>query len=187
MRMFKGMTFARAMILLCLLGSVVLGYYDVQEFNQIREERKALLPRGTIEILVRRIQQNSKLYSELYKKKGEEGLGQDDPTVYITKIATDPKIIIGRVDVNAKEKILSQGMVDKIFTISPYNKEIPYTLTHIANFLWSLEDRSRRVRVTDFKIEALNDSNKPRVKNSEMPSEFWSFSCQVTSRERRGG
>ena len=58
-----------------------------------------------------------------------------------------------------------------------------------ANFLWMLEDKSSRVRVTDLKIEALNSENppKPRLKPHELPSGRWSFSCRVTSRYRKNG
>lgn len=186
MSFFREMTFARLMILLCLVSSGVLGYFVYQNHRKILANRDALLAGGQVEQLVRRVQANSKRYSDLYKKKGDETLiGQDSPVTYIRGIAARDNVDIGRVEVDAKPKPLTDGIVDNVFTISPFDRDKLYSRIHIANFLWSLEDQSRRVRITDLKIEATDEEGKQLRKRHEPPSDRWKLSCTVTSRQRK--
>ena len=55
------------------------------------------------------------------------------------------------------ERQVSNTMVDNIFTISPATKNAKFRMTNIANFLFTLESNSRRVRVTELRIDALNN------------------------------
>ena len=188
MSFFRDMTFARVMIVVCLLGSGVLGYFVFQNHQKIRSTSKALEPGGGIEQLVRDIQRQSKEYSQLYEKKDDEKLrGQASPNTYIVKIATGDHVDIGRVDIDADEKDVTKDIVDNVYSITPTEKDFMYTRVHIANFLWSLENESRKVRVTKFKMDALNAEGKPRLKPHEIPTDSWKFTCEMTSRQRRGG
>ena len=128
MNFFKNMTFARAMILVCLASSGVLGYKAWKNQEKIRDQARALEPDGRIERLVQEIQTLSKQYTQLHEKADDEALmkGKQNPISYITKTAGEDKVEIGRVDIKATERQLSASMVDNIFSISPATKNVKY-------------------------------------------------------------
>ena len=77
-------------------------------------------------------------------------------------------------------------MQDKVYLISPSLKDDTFRREQIANYLYKLENESRRVRVTDLVVEALNADGKKNLKPEEYPSDLWSFTFTVTSRQRTG-
>lgn len=188
MSFFKNMTFARAMILVCLGSSCALGYFVWERQAMIQDRSLSLEEGGRIERLVKDIQTLSKQYSQLYEKADDEGLkGKEKPLTYINGIAAKDLVDIGRVDVRVSERQFSNTMVDNIFSITPATKNAKFRRTNIANFLFTLESNSRRVRVTELRFDALNSDGKTRIEPEEYPSEFYQFSCKLTSRQRRGG
>ena len=77
----------------------------------------------------------------------------------------------------------SKGIVDKKINIRPDNRERTFARTTIANFLYTLEAQSRRVKVTMITIE----NSDRRVKNHEIPKDQWTFLADITSRQRSIG
>ena len=75
-------------------------------------------------------------------------------------------------------------VTDRVYTVTPFLREDAFSRGQIANFLWKLEYDSRRVRVTELTLTALDADNKPRVKPDDYPSDKWTFKCQVTSRQK---
>lgn len=187
MSFLKNMTFARAMILVCLASSGGLGYQVWKKQEKIRDQGLSLEPGGRIERLVQEIQTLSKQYTQLHDKADDEALmtGKQNPISYITKIAGEDKVEIGRVDIKASERQLSTSMVDNNFSITPATKNVKYSKTNIANFLFTLEQKSRRVRVTELRIDALNRDGKTRIALEDYPADLYQFSCKLTSRQRR--
>jgi hypothetical protein len=55
---------------------------------------------------------------------------------------------------------------------------------NIGNFLYTLENRTRRLRVTQLSMDALTAAGKQNVLAEEFPSDKWTFTCKVTSRSR---
>lgn len=186
MSFFKGMTFARAMILLCVIGSCVASYFVYENFKLIQERKASLeVPGGEIETLVEKIQIKSKEFTQLAAILKDENLeGQADTSAYIRTIARMPRVDLGRISISTTNRSLVSKTEDKIYTIEPFDKSESFSRTHIANFLWNLEDMSRKVRVTELRIEALPSTGK-RLKPHEYPSDQWSFSCKLTSRKRK--
>ena len=88
MNFFKNMTFARAMILVCLASSGTLGYFVWKRQARIEDRNLSLQDGGRIELLVQDIQKASKQYSLLYERAEDEDLkGKEKPLTYINSIA----------------------------------------------------------------------------------------------------
>ncbi|MCP4222024.1 MAG: hypothetical protein GY773_01605, partial [Actinomycetia bacterium] len=151
------LTFAKVMIGLCLVGSGVLAWFDWKQYQEIERLEVALEPGGEVETLVRDTQRLGKEYAELEKALGNEALmGQSSPLTYISEMAERPKIGIGNVDISPSERPTSnRATVDKVYTITPSDKKRNYDQLSIANYLYSLEENSRRIRVTMLKIDQL--------------------------------
>lgn len=179
-------TFAKVMIFLCLVGSGYLAYVDWQQYQQIKQLKEDLRPLGKVELLVRETQKLGKQYAELTKSLSNDDLaGQASPLTYISEIADYPKIAIGDVSIQTSEKNPGiKGLVDKVYAISPQPSKRDFPKLRIANFLFKLEDKSPRIRVTRLVIDQLNKAGKPKVEPTEYPKDSYYFSAEVTSREK---
>lgn len=192
MSFFKNITFARGMILVCLVVVAVLAPWIYQRQQGVETLRAAVAEGGALSKLISRIQSNSALYTELYKKKGTDHLkSQGSIAEYVRTVADDGQIQMGRIDLS-KPRIsdLTDGIVDEIFTLTPSNQKQGFGRINIGNYLFSLEDRTRHLRVTQFKMMALSRATlgkegRTSFSHEELPSDKWRFTCQVTSRHRR--
>jgi hypothetical protein len=93
------------------------------------------------------------------------------------------RVEVGNLDLTSLQADpFTKGVVDKKYNIRPDNRERTFVRTTIANFLWTLEQQSRRVKVTNIKIE---NADK-RVKPQEIPNDKWTFEAEITSRQRSG-
>jgi len=100
---------------------------------------------------------------------------------YIYKVGGMERVEVGNLVLNpAAAEQFSKGVVDKKTNIRPDNRERTFARTTIANFLYTLEQQSRRVKVTMITIENADR----RVKNHEIPKDQWTFLADVTSRQR---
>jgi hypothetical protein len=180
----KDLNFAKVMILLCLIGSGVLAWLDWNQHKQIGQLKLALQPGGDVEQLVRSTQQAGKEYAELSRAlKGDELKSQDRPLSYISDIADEPLISIGQVDIRVNDR-KGRGTIDHVYSISPQNKDRFFSKLNIANFLFTLEEKSRKVRVTQLDMDQINSNEKTRVRATEFPADLFTFSTELTSRQR---
>jgi hypothetical protein len=178
---FGSMNFARWSILLSLLGSLALVWFGLWQNSQL-SEMKAELEGGGAAKLTQQIAQLARKHSQLSDSlKGENLQGEADMQSYIYKIATMDRVEVGNLNVTIPTpEQFSKGIVDKKINVRPDNRERPFARTTIANFLYTLEQQSRRVKVTMITIENANR----RVKNHEIPDDKWTFSAEITSRQR---
>jgi len=166
----KQMTFAQGMIIVCLLGSLALSPLLYGNYKAIGELTAAVAEDGELSKLVARIQSNSLLYSQLYEQKSGEALqGQGRTTEYLLAIASDDNVDL---------------IVDETFTIKPDDPTRAFDRVNIGNFLFTVENKTRRLRVTQLSMGALNATGKQKVMPEDLPSDKWTFSCRVTSRSR---
>lgn len=172
---------ARAVMLLALLGSLVLawtGWTKQQQLSEMREELRADMPS-----LVKKLEAAGKRHTQLAKNLDKEGLkGQESLFTYAVKQATADRVEIGDIDGNATtdKNVNVKGVEDKKFVAKPKDPKRPFTRTRIANYLYKLEEASRRVRVTDIELSLVDT----RVKKHEVPQDDWTFSVEITSRQR---
>ena len=173
---------ARALILLCVLGAIPRGWFAWKQQEENDALRAALRKGGLVEQQVRDIQQNSRYYSDLIAQRDQEGLaGKADPDSYIRTVARKDSINLGQVRIEPSTKPRKKPIVDKIFRITPDDKDTTFGRVQLANFLFTLENDSQRVRVTEVKIES---SLGRKVKPEEIPPDAWKFEARITSRQR---
>lgn len=176
---FQGMNLARGIMLLAFVGSMVLGWMGWKRSHELEE---MLLNRDKdVPKLVREIEQLGRRHTELKGSLKEEGLqGQADLYSYIRTAASFQNVEVGEMNLNEATDQRTKGIIDKRVRIKPFEKDHPYPRTKIANFLFRLEDASRRVKVTDITIEIA----EKKVKPADVPEDSWNFDCEVTSRQR---
>ena len=179
MRLLGGMTFAKGLILVCVAGSGYLGWRAWQGHSEIQELQAAMEPDGDVQKLVRQIQENSGVYTSLKTQAGGENLTVlTDPNGYIRNITNHKNIELGRIGITPRKQTVSAGIVDHQYRISPETKDAKFQLTQIANFLYMLENRSNRVRVTQLQIGL-----PVRVDPGDFPPGEWTLDCTITSRQ----
>lgn len=188
MGFFKDLNLARAIMLGSVLLSLVLayaGWFGVPAAKwpghvQVAEMRDNL--DGRVENLSREISRLSRQHTELSRAVSKEGLTKaNNPMSYIMSIAAEDYVELGNVEINPRERDTQiRSVVDKTWEIKA-DPSRDYQRSQISNFLYQLEAKSRRVKVTDLKIENFNK----RVKNHEIPADEWTFDATVTSREAR--
>ena len=179
MSFFTNMNLARAIILLSILGSAVVGWFGWKKSQELEDMRSSLDVR--VPKLAQEIQALADLHTMLTRERDSDGLlGVPDPNSYIRRVGDAKNVSIGDLDVDPSEDKPEAGIVDKKYRIRPSNKERTYQRQRIANFLYKLEESSPRVRVTSIKIDPV----QRRLKPHELPDDRWTFEIEVTSRQK---
>lgn len=184
MAFFKSFNFVRLIILLSIAGSCVLGYLAWGQRQQIEELRSALARGGAIERVVGEIKQNALLYSELVEERDADQLSEMKNTeTYIQRMKNKDHVELGQISIQPSERPTgTRGVVDMTYRITPADKDEAFRKTKIANFLFSLEQNSPQVRVTDIKISNTERRPEPEA----IPPDLWTFEAVITSRQKVG-
>ena len=179
--LFVGMNLPRLVILIGFVASAVLAWFDYDLGLKLETLRDAEINRAPN--VVRNIQSHSDRLTSLQEQlQDDQWLGQNNPGLYARTIAQDSNVGLGQVDViPIKEVRVVEGVVDKKYTIRPVNKDRGWTKDKLGNFLFLLEEKSQRVRVTRVKIQ--QPSNR-RTKPHEIPMDDWTYEVEITSRQR---
>jgi hypothetical protein len=176
---FQKMNLARAIILFAVVGSIALGVNGWNQHKRLADLRDDLdvdAPK-----LVRELMRLGHQHTQLQRTKSKEGLGkQADFGTYIRTAANKDGVEIGEIKLAGQPLPRSQGVVDNVQTITPSDRERKYERYRIANFLYSLERDSHRVKVTHVKMNIAEKN----LKYHEIPEDLWTFDAAATSRER---
>lgn len=185
-------TFAKVMIILCLVGSGALAYSDWGQYKAIRKFKDDLRPNGRIEMTVRETQMLGKKYKELTAARDSDALAGDlSVQVYVSQIADMDDVNLGDVDVGQPHSA-STGIgntEDRIYTIKTIPIDRAYNKLEIGNFLYMIEEGSPQIRVTRLEMTQLNRDEKKGAKPAEYPYsgvDSFVFGASVTSRQRVG-
>lgn len=178
---FKNMNLARGIILVSILGSLVLGYLCWERAKELSELKEDLATRmtPTVNSLLQVAQRHTQLSQSL---KGENLKGQEDLTSYIRRVGAKDRVEIGELNMTSQEQGLTNGIVDKKFTVKPDNPNAAFKRLTLVNFFYTLEDDSRRVKLTRVKMDVADQKG---LKTHEIPKDEWKFECEVTSRQRK--
>jgi len=175
------LNFPRSVILVSTLAVLVLGWFGWKASLRLAAlEDQTDVERGEAQKLVTQIQVAGLQLQQLVSQADREGLGVlSDPDFYIKSIAAQPDVKLGQVDVDpVKERAVSTGVIDKPFIIKPSDSARGFARGAIANFLYRLEEKSRRVRVTKVHI-----APQGKVKPGDIGPDSWTFDAEITSRE----
>lgn len=176
---FKSMNLARGIILGSLVFSLVLAVTGYRLHAQRVALEVALA--SEVPAIARETQELSQRYSKLYDEAEMEGLkGQSDPQTYFRSLAGDPKVRIGGLEITTPQpQRPSKGVVDIKYRITPQARDRGFDRKNLANFLWMIEERSRRVRVTQFSM-----TREGNLKPWEYGNDRWKWDVEVTSRQK---
>lgn len=176
---FRDLSLARGIILGSLALSIVLAVTGWRLHRERVELEVALAQE--VPDLARETQELSKRYSKLYDEAEMEGLkGQNDPQTYFRSLAADSKVKLGSLEITTPQaQRPSKGVIDIKYRIQPQAREGGFDRKKIANYLWLIEDRSRRVRVTSFSMQ-----REGSLKAWEYGNDRWKWDIEVTSRQK---
>jgi hypothetical protein len=179
---FAEMNLARGIIVVSLAGCLVLAVLGWRKQRDLAETRTVY--EASLEPLARDLMQSAQRHSVLSKALRDDSLGaQADLETYIRRVAAKDKVEIGNVNMQFSDEQRSKTVVDKVYRIKSDAKDRSFQRLRIANFLYTLESDSRRVKVTDLKLEV----SERRIKPHEVPGDAWFFEAEVTSRQRADG
>ena len=179
MELLKQLNFARAVILLSFIGSAVLGYLLYEQTGRLDELDRTL---RQAPIQLQAIQGKALQVADLERQVVDEGLGrQSNPEDYIREQAISSTARMGQVEVSPNE-VSGKGYVDNEFEVeSPKRNAAVFSLGQIANFMYQLEEQSRRVRVTEIEIKPAGKSGR---REHEILSGEWTYRLTMTTREK---
>lgn len=176
MSVLSRMTFPRWVMLVCALGSCVLGYFVWVKTQRLKQVESEL---GRVKPLVQAIQENAYRLNALQKASDKEGLkGETNPELYIRQVAQQDYVNVGQVVITPRTTSPVRGVEDRHYGIRPSNRTERYSRGQIGNFLYKLEADSRRVKVTDLKITPVG-----RLKAGDLGDDAWTFEATITSRQ----
>lgn len=178
MSIFKSMNFTRWIIVGCIVSIGILGYLLYRDQVHL-DEVKAQVDRRAPE-LVTEIQEKSKRLTRLVEDLDKDRFARlGDEEQYVMVIAEQPDVGIGTVSADPGEKSLGGGLVDLTVRIEPFDDASIYTPTAIANYLYRLEEESRKVKVTAFEFKPVQrlDPEQYGVDRN------WSFDATITIRQ----
>jgi len=180
MKLTESLTFPRMMILASFVGSLVAGYLV---WNKSQELEQLELDKIMAPTVVKSIQTKAVELDQLLSALNREGLKGDiinDMETYIREKANDPKINIGQVDLSPSRTEPDKGIEDIKYKIRPKEKTQRARRGSIANFLYKLEQDSRRVKVTSIRIDPYE-----KLKPGELGGDTWTFEAEITSRRAK--
>ena len=180
MKLTESLTFPRMMILASFVGSLVAGYLV---WNKSQELEQLELDKMMAPTVVKSIQMKAVELDQLLSALNREGLKGDiinDMETYIREKANDPKINIGQVDLSPSRTEPDKGIEDIKYKIRPKEKTQRARRGSIANFLYKLEQDSRRVKVTSIRIDPYE-----KLKPGELGGDTWTFEAEITSRRAK--
>ena len=175
---FARMSFPRAVILFCSIGSLVLGVLVTLRSRRLSEVEEEL---KRVPAIVKEIQTDAYRLSDLLRDAGQDKWkAQSEPESYIRAISVDGKINMGQIDITKVVKSPARGIEDKIYKMTPQTKTMRYTRAQIGNFLYKLEADSRRVKVTRLKLTPYGEKIAP----GEIGKDSWVFEAELTTRTK---
>ncbi|MBL8858631.1 MAG: hypothetical protein JNL28_09015 [Planctomycetes bacterium] len=178
---FKDFNLARGIILASIVGCLVLGFLCWQRKQEVADLNDNLASR--VKPAVRDFVQAAHRHTALSQLLKGEGLrGEEDLTSYIRKVGAKDRVEIGELNMTNSEVPLTKGIVDKKYVIKPDNAQASFKRMTLVNFFYTLEDDSRRVKLTRVKMEVADQKG---LKTHEVPKDDWKFDCELTSRQRK--
>ena len=175
---FARMSFPRAVIVFCTLGSLALGalvFLKERRLSQIETELQR------VQEVLKQTQINAYRYDELERQSRDEKFkGQSAADTFIRNTAQQDKINMGQVDITNKTTNFAPGVDDKIYTVKPGSKR-NHSLLQIGNFLYTLEKDSSRVKITRLKLTPAE-----KLSPGEIGKDQWIFEADLTTRIQTG-
>ncbi len=181
MSWLASMNLARWIMVLGGLGSVALAANGWRLMSERAEIEEALASEGPVETMSNNIQNLGKLVSKLQADADREGLSgaQSEPSVYFRDLAKDDKVRLGLVDITTSNpQSYYPGTSDLKYQLKPQS-ERGAARDKIINYMYLLEQRSRRVKVTSIQL-----TPEERLQPGDTGNDMWKWRIELTSRTK---
>ena len=183
---FSNMSVERWVIVTSLLLATALGSVGFFKFHRERVVLEDALEADIVQ-LAQQTHSAAMKYSRLYKEADLQELtgSQGNMESFLRTLATRKEASLGQVDVKISESANSirKGVQDIRYTVQPQNRDRAFQRIGIANFLFMIEDESRRLRVSHLRL-TLSPKN---LKEWDFPPnnpELWFWETEVLSRQK---
>lgn len=174
---FAGMNLSRAVILLALLGSAVLGWLVQEKSARLAEIDDEL---QTVPVLAKEIQRLGIELQQYVDISGPNAGADTNYHDYVRSIASSSRVEIGQVNLDPDVREYNRDVEDRNYKVTPQNKNQRFHQSKIGNFLYTLEAENRRVKVTRFEIRAADT-----IRPGEVGTDSWTFSATITERRQK--
>lgn len=178
MSFFTNMTLPRFIIVFCLTGSAVLGYFVLEKTERLDQIQIEL---NKVETVIKSIQQGA-IELERLQALSRDDKFQEEQTAedFIRLTAGDRVVQLGQVGITNKKKSPVKGIEDRIYSISPvHKKEQKFRRDQIGNFLYLLEEQGSHVKVTSIDIKPHG-----KIRAGEIGNDEWTYDVELTSRTK---
>ncbi len=183
MSFFRNMNLARAIILVAFIGSIFLAWKNYQDRQTLDRFETAL--RKDVPDTVENIQRLSQQYSKLVQSKAEDGLARESsPQSYIATVRDMRGAELGLMDVTTNESSYDGNIEDVKITVRPFEKESKFTRNQLAYFMYEIERGSNRMKITDIDLQL---AERRGLKNEDIPTDFWTYRIEMTTRQEKAG
>lgn len=179
MDFFREFNLTRGVIVVSLLASAYLGYLVKGRYDawlQLNDQLETQAPRIATEI-----QRGSQRLQQLIEAESREGFkSQDNPELYFQSLAKQGGAELGDVQIQSNTRPVSgdNRLEDQQYTIQPLNNKDNIPRQNIANYLLYIEERSRRVKVTNIELKQVDRRDEHEYSDDR----GWTFTIQATSR-----
>ena len=174
--LFSRMSFPRAVVLFCSLGSLVLGalvYTRTKRLTQVEAQLE------DVRDIVKEIQTDAYRLDDLQTHaRSDKFRAQSEPLAYIRSVGGGENVNTGSLDIDTSEKP-QRNYRDLIYTVTPTESKRKYPRLQIGNFLFRLEEGSPRMKVTRIKLTPTE-----KIAPGEIGKDQWTFEIQVTTRTK---
>ena len=177
---FANMTFPRAVIVVSLLASAILGYLLWSSTNRLAEVNQQV--KG-IKADVYAIQDLALQLDALHRLAGDgPNVAKHDNYVrYVTETAQSDHVNIGSLQTTPSTTNPMAGLQDRHLKVKPAARDAKFFRANIGNFLYKLEQGSNRVKVTSIKMNP-----HQKLRPGEIVDDKWEFDAEITVRQSDG-
>lgn len=187
MSFLEHLTLSRGIILGSFLGSAVVGWLLYREQQRLADLQAAVdEARNRVPLLVNKAQE----LEGLMKATSREDFGSSvqDLESYITARAKDPKVNLGQVEIGKPSEQVIQsarsgapGVRDLVYRVNPASSgKGEFSRGEISNFIYLLEQDSRRVKVTGLTMTPTDKG----AKVDRLLSDRWKYDIELRVREK---
>jgi hypothetical protein len=177
---FATMNFVRAVMLLCVIAALALGYLSKEALAQKADLQSQVTGvDGSAARVAQRLQQKSVELDVLQKQSAGFSYEElQNAAGYAREIATRKNVLIGLLNVgksSAKDNV--PGSTDLTWPISPKDSQSGFKRDRISNFFYMLEVENPFVVVTEAEFIPVD-----RSKDFEFASDRWTFKAEIMVR-----
>ncbi len=177
---FSNMNFPRAVIIVSLTASAILGWLLWTSMAQLDEVKDK---KAGIKTDIRAIQELALRLDGLQRlATGVNVIDSSSYVLYVTETAQSDHVNIGQLQTTPSTTNPLPGVEDSHLKVKPSIRDARFNRANIGNFLYKLEQGSNRVKVTSIKMNPAEN-----LRPGEIGNDLWEFDAEITVRQSTTG